>query len=119
MHVNQRAEETSSLIKFLLEAEKEPSTQHTHYFKGYRCEYFSFYKGIYNSSSNSDFIERLRSTGDQSSEFRIAVETVISNLRIIGFHNVQPLELAVLRASDDVDGAIKVMADGRAYLQGM
>lgn len=115
MDVNIRSEETSSLIKFLLEVEKEPSTRYPHHFKDYCRKFFAFYKGIYNSSSNSDFIERLRSTGYQSSEFRIAVETVISNLHIIGFHKVQPFELAVLRASEDADGAIKTMADGRAY----
>jgi len=74
---------------------------------------------MYNSSSNSNFIERLRSTGYQSSEFRVALEAVISNLCKIGFHNVQPLELAVLRASEDSDDAIKIMADVRAYFQGM
>jgi hypothetical protein len=119
MHLDQRAEETSSLIKFLLDVEKEPSTRHTHYFKGYRRQFFTFYKGIYSRSSNSNFIERLRSTGHQSSEFKVALENVISNLRKIGFHNVRPLELAVLRASEDSDDAIKIMADVRAYFQGM
>ncbi|KAF8504661.1 P-loop containing nucleoside triphosphate hydrolase protein [Russula emetica] len=119
MHLDQSTQETSSLIKFLLEGEKEPSTRHTHYFKDYRRKFFAFYKGIYNSSSNSNFIERLRSTGYgyESSEFGDALEIVISNLRKIGFHNVQPLELAVLRASEDSDDAIKIMADVRAYFQ--
>ena len=119
MHLNQRAEETSSFIKFLLGVEKEPSTRHTYYFKDYCRKFFTFYKGIYNSSSNSGFIERLRSTGYPSSEFRVALEMVISNLCKISFHNVQPLELAVLRASEDSDDAIKIMADVRAYFQGM
>jgi hypothetical protein len=43
MHLDQRAEETSSLIKFLLGVEKEPSTRHTHYFKDYRRQFFTFY----------------------------------------------------------------------------
>jgi hypothetical protein len=54
-----------------------------------------------------------------SSDFTIALESIISNLRRIGFLNVQPLELAVLRASEDSDGTIKIMADVRAYVQGM
>jgi hypothetical protein len=119
MHLERVSQGTSSLIKFLLEVEKEPSTRYTHYFKDYRRKFFAFYKGIYNSSSNSNFIERLRSTRYQSSEFREALEIVISNLRKIGFHNVQPLELAVLRASEDSDDVIKIMADVRAYFQGM
>lgn len=43
MHLDQRAEETSGLIKFLLEVEKEPSTRHTHYLKDYRRKFFAFY----------------------------------------------------------------------------
>jgi hypothetical protein len=31
---------------------------------------------------------------------------------------MQPLELAVLRASEDSDDAIKIMADVRVYFQG-
>lgn len=65
MHLDQRAEDTSGLIRFLLEVEKEPSTRHTHYLKDYRRKFFALYKGMYNSSSNSNFIESLRSTGNQ------------------------------------------------------
>ena len=42
MHLDQRAKETSSLISILLEVEKEPSTQHTHYFKDYRQNFLHF-----------------------------------------------------------------------------
>jgi hypothetical protein len=103
-------------LKSLPDVEKEPSTWNTHYFNDYRRQFFTLYKGIYNRIS---FIGRLRSAGYQSSEFKVALEKVISNLRKIGFHNVQPLELAVLRASEDSDDAIKIMADVRAYFQGM
>jgi hypothetical protein len=118
-HLDQRAKETSALIKLLLEVEKEPSTRHTHYFKDYRRKLFAFYKGIFNGNVNNDFIGRLQRLRYQSPEFTIAVESIISNLRKIGFHNVQPLELAVLRVSEDSDDAIKIMADVRAYFQGM
>ena len=43
----------------------------------------------------------------------------MSNLPKIGFRNVKPLELAVLQASEDSDDALKIMADVRAYFQGM
>jgi hypothetical protein len=119
IHLDQRAKETSSLIKLLLEVEREPSTQHTHYFKDYRRKFFAFYKGIFNGNANDDFIWRLQRHRYQSEEFTIALERIISNLRTIGFHNVQPLELAVLRGSEDSDDAIKIMADVRAYFQGM
>jgi hypothetical protein len=55
----------------------------------------------------------------QSPEFSRALETVMSGLRIIGFHNVRPLQLAALQASDDTDEALRIMANVRAYFQGM
>jgi len=54
----------------------------------------------------------------QSPEFSRALETVMSNLRIIGFRNVRPLELAALQASEDADEALRIMANVRAYFQG-
>ena len=118
-HLDQCAEGTSSLIKFLLEVEKEPSTKNVHYFKDYHRKIFAFYKGIFNSGSNSDFVERLQRRTPQSSEFTRALDNIIANLHNIGFHDVKPLELAVLQASEDSDDAIKIMADVRAYFQGM
>lgn len=54
----------------------------------------------------------------QSTEFSRALATVMSNLRIIGFHDVTPLQLAALQASDDTDEALRIMANVRAYFQG-
>jgi hypothetical protein len=67
---------------------------------------------------NSDFIERLQKRIRTSSEFDRALEMVLSSLSRIGIHNVEPLDLAVLRASEDSDDALKIMADVRAYFQG-
>ena len=121
MHLDRRAKKTSSLISILLEVEKEPSTQHTHYFKDYRRKFSAFYKGIFSGNANSNFIGRLQGTTLRSSEFTLALEDILLNLHKIGFHNVRPLELAVLRASvdSDSDDAIKIMADVRGYFQGM
>jgi hypothetical protein len=56
----------------------------------------------------------------QSPEFSRALDTIMSNLPKIGFRNVKPLELAVLlQTSEDTDDALKIMADVRAYFQGM
>ena len=117
-HLNQCAEETSALIKFLLQVEKEPSTKNVHYFKDYRRNFFAVYKGIFNSGSNNDFVERVQRRIDQSPEFIQALGIIIANLPKIGFHDVKPLELTVLQASEDADDAIKIMADVRAYFQG-
>lgn len=56
----------------------------------------------------------------QSTEFSRALDIIMLNLPKIGFRNVRALELAVLfRASEDTDDALKIMADVRAYFQGM
>jgi len=117
-HLNQCAEETSALIRFLLQVEKEPSTKNVHYFKDYRKNFFAVYKGIFNSGSNDDFVERVQSSSDQSPEFTKALGIILANLPKIGFHDVKALELTMLQASEDADDAIKIMADVRAYFQG-
>lgn len=92
--------------------------KNVHYFKDYRRNFFAVYKGIFNSGSNNDFVERVQRRIDQSPEFTEALGIIIANLPKIGFHDVKPLELTVLHASEDADDAIKIMADVRAYFQG-
>jgi hypothetical protein len=97
----------------------EPSTRNTNYFKDYHRKFLSFYKGLFHKDSNNHFVERVQGRMDQSSEFTRALDTIISNLPKIGFHHVTPLELGVLQTSEESDNALKIMADVRAYFQGM
>jgi len=52
MHLDRRAEETSSLIKFLLEVEKKPSTRHIHYLKTI-AESFSHSTRVYTAAART------------------------------------------------------------------
>ncbi|KAI0002262.1 P-loop containing nucleoside triphosphate hydrolase protein [Russula compacta] len=115
--LDQCSKETSKRINFHQEVEREPSTQNTHYFKDYRRKFLSFYTGQYHKDSNSDFLERLQRRRYQSSAFNDALESILLNLRKIGFYNVRPLDLAALQASEDSDDALRIMADVRAYFQ--
>ncbi|KAI0002260.1 hypothetical protein BJV74DRAFT_882338 [Russula compacta] len=114
-YLDERAKETSTLVEFLLGVEKGPSTANAHYFKDYRRKFFAFDRGIFNSDSNSSFIERLQGRKHQSTEFSRALESVLLNLPRIGFRDVKPLELALLQVSGD--DAIKIMADVHADFQ--
>jgi hypothetical protein len=118
-HLDQCSKETSNLIKLLLKIEMEPSTRNTNYFKDYHRKFLSFYKGLFNKDSNDYFVERVQGRMDQSSEFNRALDTILSNLPKIGFNHVTPLELGVLKASEESNDALKIMADVRAYFQGM
>jgi hypothetical protein len=121
-HFDQCFKETSNQIKFLLKVEMEPSTRNTDYFKDYQRKFLSFYKGLFHEDSNDHFVERVQARMNQSTEFTRALDTIISNLPKIGFHHVTPLELGVLQASGESgesNEALKIMADVRAYFQGM
>ena len=118
-HLELRANETTKRIEFLLETEKEPFTENKHYFRDYRRKFFAYYNGQYHSGSNNFYIDRLLRNQDQSSRFMVAVNRIIENLAIIGFRGVKPLELAALLPSEDAEDALKIMADVRAYFQGM
>ena len=64
-------------------------------------------------------IERVEGRMYRSSGFIEALEIIMSNLPRIGLRNVKPLELAILQTSEDADDALRIMADVRAYFQGM
>jgi hypothetical protein len=118
--LEQCTKETTKRIEFLLKVEEEPSTRNTSYFKDYRRKFLDFYSGVFHGYNNDWYIDRIEERTNRSKEFSIALNTIISNLPKIGFHNVEPLELAVLmRASEDTEDALKIMADVRAYFQGM
>ena len=99
--------------------EREPSTLNKHYFKDYRRKILVFYKGQYHTHSNDGFVERLQESRSQSSQFNSALDEVIASLAKIGFRGVKPLELAALQSSEEADDALKIMADVRAYFQGL
>ena len=118
-HLDQCFKETSNLINLLLKIEMEPSTRNTNYFRDYHRKFLSFYKGLFHKDSNDDFVERVQGRMNQSSEFTRALDAVVSNLPKLGFRNVTPLELGVLQTSEESENALKIMADVRAYFQGM
>ncbi|KAI9508381.1 P-loop containing nucleoside triphosphate hydrolase protein [Russula earlei] len=116
-HLDRCSKETSKRVKFLLEVEKEPSTKNTHYFKDYRRKFLCFYNGLYHKDSNDNFIERVQGQHYQSTAFAEALAVVMENLPKLGLRDVKPLELAILQTSEDSDGALRIMADVRAYFQ--
>jgi hypothetical protein len=120
-HLEECSKTTSDLINLLLKIEMEPSTTNTNYFNDYQKKFLSFYKGLFHKDSNDNFVERVQGRMNQSSDFTRALDTIISNLPKIGFHNVTPLDLGVLKASEESEhmNALKIMADVRAYFQGM
>ena len=119
-HLDQCSEKASKRIKFLLKVEEEPSTRNTDYFKDYRRKFLSFYSGLFHEDSNDHFSDCVQGRRYKSPEFSRALDTVMLNLPKIGFDNVKPLELLVtLKDSEDSDDALKIMADVRAYFQGM
>jgi len=118
--LEQCSKEATKRIEFLLKVEEEPSTRNTSYFKDYRRKFLNFYSGEFHGDNNDYFIDRIQGRMYQSRDFSKALNIILSNLPIIGFRNVKPFELAVLfRASEDTDDALKIMADVRAYFQGM
>jgi len=118
-HLEHCFKETSNRIRFLLKIEMEPSTRNTSYFKNYHRNFLSFYKGLFHKDSNNQFVERFQGRMDQSSDFIIALDAIMSNLPKIGFNLTTPLELGGLQTSEKSNDALKIMADVRAYFQGM
>ena len=118
--LEQCSKEATKRIEFLLKIEEEPSTRNTNYFKDYRRKFLSFYRGLFHEDNNDHFIDRIQGRMSQSPDFSRALATIMSHLPLIGFRDVKSLELATLfQTSEDTDDALKIMADVRAYFQGM
>ncbi len=97
----------------------EPSTRNTSYYKDYRKKFLNFYSGLFHEDDNDHFVDRIQGRIYQTTEFSRALDIVMLNLPKLGFRHVKPLELAALLVSEDSGDALKIMADVRAYFQGM
>ena len=118
-HLEQCSKATTGRVKFLLEVEMEPSTRNTSYYKDYRKKFLNFYSCLFHEDDNDHFVDRIQRRMYQTTEFSRALDIVMLNLPKLGFRHVNPLELAPLLVSEDSGDALKIMADVRAYFQGM
>ncbi|KAG7091489.1 hypothetical protein E1B28_010520 [Marasmius oreades] len=111
-HMRKRYEETKDRLQWLVKLEARPSTSNTHYFTDYRDKFLDFYHGLRQRDRNPQLIEMCLGNG-QSLEVRNA----LSQLAGLGISELKPKDLQRLLPRDEMEPALKIMAEIRAYFQ--
>lgn len=118
-HLRERAADTQASLARLQVMEKSPFTRNDHYFADYREKFLTHYKAVRRQDSNS-FIAQLdngQSSGDEA--FRQTLSTAMASIQSLGFHDFKPADIPRLLPPDPCEAAIEIMADVRAYFQGV
>jgi hypothetical protein len=120
-HISARAKETVERIDFLMKLETQPYTRNNHYFTDSRNKFYSFYKGLLDPGKNNNFLQNLEDMKQKKNlvAFQGSLSKTLSGLAEMGFSNVDSTSLTRLQEPDPMEAAIEIMADVRAYFQGM
>ncbi|KIK69970.1 hypothetical protein GYMLUDRAFT_151336 [Collybiopsis luxurians FD-317 M1] len=109
-HMKQCLDAAEDRIKWMLDLEFRPFTMNTHYLSDYREKFFSYYKACrdQNQSLGSSFLENTDSK---------QVHEVLAGLAGLGITGIKASDLIQLIPADEMEPALEIMADVRAYFQ--
>lgn len=129
-HFNKQLEQTEGKIEWLVELESLPFTLNTHYLSDYTHKFLGHYKGARQrkdhkpvSNALTEYTppsplpagtSRKRSASTNPS---VPISEVLAGLSSIGIHGVKASDLAKLLPPDEMEHALKIMADVRGYFQ--
>ena len=117
---------TKQKINWLVDLEDTPFSLNTHYLYDYKSKFLTFYRGIRNKGNYKDIMVQIDAYIPSSSSHNnhknasssYGISKVMSGLAEIGLIGVQARDLAKLFKIDDMEPALEIMADVRAYFQG-
>lgn len=102
---------TERMTTWLLDLEKRPFSLNTHYLSDYREKFIAFYKNERQRYVKPD----TSSTSPPNPE---NVNEALAALAKLGLVGIKPEDLWKLHHSDQMEPALAIMADVRAYFQG-
>ncbi|EEB89482.1 hypothetical protein MPER_12412 [Moniliophthora perniciosa FA553] len=111
-HLRKRRDDADNHISWLVNLEGRPYTSNTHYFCDYRDKFLGHYKGQRQRAKNPGLMHQCLVNGTGP-----AMQNVISALAAIGVQ-AKPEDIQRLLPPDDMEPALKIMAEFRAYFQG-
>ncbi|KAJ8074434.1 hypothetical protein PM082_015335 [Marasmius tenuissimus] len=109
-HLRQRYESTKERLEWLVDLERRPNTSNNHYFSDYRDKFFAFYKGIRQQDKNTNVLNGCFPGSDEAKE-------ALSSLASLGFQSLGASDLTRLLPNDEMEPALRIMAEVRAYFQ--
>ena len=138
-HITLCLERTQERITWLLKLEDKPFSLNTHYLADYKSKFLAHYKGSREQHENTDLIKNIDAHNAPPSPpppiifpstttapppkpaisfFQPSVKNALASLAAIGLPGVKAEDLPKLLPPDQMEPALIIMADVRAYFQG-
>ncbi|KAJ3508089.1 hypothetical protein NLJ89_g5947 [Agrocybe chaxingu] len=108
------------IIEWHLKVEDQPFSLNTHYLTAYREKFMAHYKGErlrYDQTGLMAALSRTTSTSSSPQDSPSALSQIMSGLAALGISGLAPEDLKKLLPADDMEPALGIMADVRAYFQ--
>lgn len=131
-HINECVHRAEAKVTWLLAVKDRPFSLNTHYLSDYKSKFLAHYKGSrgkYERSDLSTIIDEYvpdvslgGKTGGKTSAFPpppTGIAKILAGLAEIGLHGIKPEDLPKLLPPDRMEPALTIMADVRAYFQGL
>jgi hypothetical protein len=128
-HLKKCFEKTEKRIDWFMELEGEPFTLNTHYFEDYRDKFLTHYTSARARHRNHVLMSAIDDYSPQqvpnlspsaySHQEPRGLPKVLAGLAEVHITGVKPEDITKLLPSDGTAPALKIMADVRAYFQGM
>jgi len=117
---------TEQKINWLVDLEDKAFSLNTHYLSDYKSKFLTYYRGIRNKGNYKDVMNLIDTYVPPASSYNnnkgasvlYGISKVMSGLAEIGLNGVQAGDLAKLFKIDNMEPALEIMADVRAYFQG-
>uniref|UniRef100_A0A0W0FU61 P-loop containing nucleoside triphosphate hydrolase protein n=1 Tax=Moniliophthora roreri TaxID=221103 RepID=A0A0W0FU61_MONRR len=110
-YIRMRYEHTQKQLEWFVKLEARPSTLNTHYFTDYRDKFLGFYKGQRMQELHPDLMYDCLMDGAS-----LKIQDAVSVLTGLGI-DPKPVDLLRLLPPDEMEPALKIMAEVRAYFQ--
>ncbi|KAF9258360.1 hypothetical protein L218DRAFT_964522 [Marasmius fiardii PR-910] len=111
-HLRKRYEDTKERLQWLVKLETRPFTSNTHYFSDYRDRFLQFYKTARECDRNPRFLQMCLNQAQS-----VEVRDTLSHLIKLGLSQIGARDLPRLLPADEMEPALKIMAEVRAYFQ--
>lgn len=126
-HVTQCLNHAEERVSWLLALEDRPFTMNNHYLSDYRNKFLAHYRGARELHHQPDVMRTIQSFSSTQAARAYqynngqptGVAKVIASLAEMGMGGVKAEDLAKLFPPDKMEPALEIMADVRAYFQGM
>ena len=128
-HINQCVYRAEDKVSWLLAVEDRPFSLNTHYLSDYKSKFLAHYKGSREKYEDSDlsnliseYVPNVPLRGKNQQQMQLpatGIAKIMAGFAEIGMHGIKPQDLPKLLPPDRMEPALTIMADVRAYFQGL